>query len=206
MLLSIAYAPPIQFFSKLLTGAVYIEAHEHFIKQTYRNRCHILSPDGVIPLVIPVEQGASHQCPIREVRLSDHDHWRSRHWQALKSYYSTSPFYEYYAPDLEPLYRESFCFLFDFNWALLNRLIELMHLKVDLRLTTEYQEKDAQDFRTIIRPKQSPVDLTFKSEISYYQLFGQQEKNSFYPNLSIYDLLFNMGPESVDVLRRTLVS
>ena len=95
MILSTAYAPPIQYFAKLASGRVLLEACEHYIKQTYRNRCRILAADGMQELIILVEQGASEQCPIREVLISEHKNRRARLCQTLKSCDGMEPFYEY---------------------------------------------------------------------------------------------------------------
>lgn len=102
-LLSIAYAPPLSYYKLLSLGSCSVEVHETFQKQTFRNRCRILTPQGVEDLVIPIEQGGRQDCPIREVRISSHDHWWTRHLQALKSAYGKSPFLSFTSTILPPL-------------------------------------------------------------------------------------------------------
>lgn len=203
MILSTAYAPPIQYFAKLATGTILLEAHEHYIKQTYRNRCRVLAADGVKDLTIPVEQGASEQCPIREVRISEHNNWRTRHWQTLKSCYGMAPYYEYYAPDLEPFYRKRYTFLYDFNRELIECIAGLMHMEIAIEETTAYQENPPEDFRLSIRPKRAPLDPSFNPQIPYYQVFKGEDNTDFTPNLSVYDLLFNEGPLAPILLKKS---
>ncbi len=205
MILSTAYAPPIQYFAKLAMGGVHLESHEHYIKQTYRNRCHILASDGVKELIIPVEKGASEQCPIREVRISSHNSWRSRHWQALKSCYGMSAFYDYYAPDIEFIYRKKQTFLYDFNRELIETIASLMHLPICIKETSSYNKELPEDFRLAIHPKKPLEDPYFRAKTSYYQVFGYPNRGDFYPNLSIYDLLFNEGPLSPTLLRKSII-
>ena len=113
-----------------------MEVHETYQKQTFRNRCRILTPQGVEDLVIPIEQGARQDCPIREVRISSHDHWWTRHLQALKSAYGKSPFFEFYIDDIASLYeRGRHSFLFDFNWELMELLARLIHLPLSVELS-----------------------------------------------------------------------
>lgn len=198
-LLSIAYAPPISYFKLLSQGTCLVEACETFQKQTYRNRCRILTPNGIEDLVIPVEQGASSGCPIQEVKISQHDHWWTRHLQALQSAYGKTPFYEFYIDDIAPFYEEQ-CYhsLFDFNLALTKLLARLMHLPIEVILTSDYQHSYPQtrDYRESIHPKRD--DARFFTSAPYYHRFPHVDTTS--SGVSIYDLLFNMGPESVLVL------
>ncbi len=202
MIVSTAYAPPVQYFCKLLSSDVYLEAHDFFIKQTYRNRCRVLASNGIVELVIPVQQGASEQCSIRDVRISDHDNWRVRHWQTLQSCYGLSPYFEYYADDILPFYERHYTFLFDFNYELIQCIAYLMHLPIEIQQTTLYEKCYEKDFRNVIRPKKEVIDPSF-SPICYHQTLAP--KGIFHPNLSIYDLLFNKGPEGIFVLKRSIV-
>ena len=212
MLLSTAYLPPIQWFTKLLgteqgsNGAcVYVEALESYIKQTYRNRCVIDSPAGPLALTIPVEKPDNGSRLIRDLRISEHGNWRHQHWQALSSSYFNSPFFEYYQDDFHPFYEKRYDFLMDFNEALIEKCCELIDMQPMLQRTTSYQEKtdvssdEFEDFRDVISPKKDlSLDTSF-SPTPYYQVFSA--KHGFLPNLSIVDLIFNMGPESIFVLQ-----
>lgn len=210
ILLSTAYAPPVQYLSKLYAcqGGVLVEACESFVKQSYRSRTLICGARGVEVLSLPIERGAGHRCPIRDVRLSNHSDWVHLHTQALRTAYGTSPFFEYYWDDIEPIYRRGYTYLWDLNWDLLHLLADLMDIPCSPRATTDFlppleQNKNQvlEDWRYGLRPKQPAEDTSFVPT-PYYQPWA--DRLGFVPNLSGFDLLFNMGPESVLVLRDSL--
>ena len=113
-----------------------------------------------------------------------------------------SPFFEYYADDFAPFYERKYDFLIDFNEALQQLVCQLLDIETQVILTDHYEPEVPHDFREAIRPKHTIEDPTFRPE-PYYQVF--QEKFGFLPNLSIVDLLFNMGPEGLLTLRRSIV-
>ena len=205
-LLSTTYFGPIQWYQKLYRyDQVLIEQHESFPKQTYRNRCLIATTQGMQALTVPVEHRSMDngqwtmddgQCTIKDVRLSDHGNWRHLHWQALQSAYGDSPFFEYYADELRPFFEPQWEYLLDFNEAIRAKMCELIDIQPHVAYTTEYQPETSnfKDFRTAINPKHPAEDPDFQPR-RYYQVYEQ--KHGFLPNLSILDLLFNMGPESI---------
>lgn len=206
LLLSTAYLAPIQYYAHLYASTEAIEDRgEHYIKQTYRNRCYIATPTGAQPLTLPiVRNGAAHSA-VRDIKLSDHGNWQHLHWTALTSAYESSPFFEYYADDFRPLYEQPFTFLVDFNEALRNTVLTLLDLDKEIKSSNEYVTPTAEmtDLRTIISPKVDiQTDAVFHS-VPYYQVF--KERTGFVPNLSIVDLLFNMGPESRLVLKQSIL-
>lgn len=202
-ILSVAYAPPISYFAYLFRGNCQIEAHENYHKQSYRNRCIIASPQGRLPLTIPVVSGASSQCPIREVRIALHDDWQHKHWQALSTSYGNTPFFEYYAPDLERFYRKPLVspYLFDYLSDYLSTLAELLHMDKAWQYTSDFANpEDDNNLCHKLQPKSRWQDPHFVPH-KYYQ--SMSLGRDFVPNLSILDLLFNMGPESLILLQRS---
>ena len=201
-LLSTTYFGPVQWYQKLYRAdEAWIEQHEHFIKQTYRNRCIIATTQGTQALTVPVERdmlksqisNLKSQI-IRDIRISDHGNWRHLHWNALQSAYGESPFFEYYEDDLHPFFEKRWTFLFDFNEAIREKLCELLDITPVVRFTEQYVGNHAADFREAINPKHPAPDPDFHPR-RYYQVY--EAKHGFLPNLSILDLLFNMGPEAV---------
>ena len=196
-LLTTAYFGPVQWYQKLCRyGMVWIERHDSFVKQTYRNRCVIAATHGTQALTIPVvhDPGAT---LTRDIRISDHGNWRHLHWRALCSAYGESPFFEFYADDLAPFFERRWEFLFDFNEAIMHKMCELLDIHPDVRFTSAYGDTGgmaADDFREVIRPKHPLPDPGF-SPRPYYQVFAQC--HGFQPNLSILDLLMNEGNESI---------
>ena len=197
-LLSSAYCAPIQWFQKLNRyDAVVIEQHDNFLKQTFRNRCVIATANGTQTLTIPVEKSDGDKCLMRDIRISDHGNWRRLHWNALATAYGDSPFFDYYVDDLRPFYEQRFAFLLDFNMQMTAKLCELLDITPNISLSEEYVkdvESSVDDFREVIRPKHPMPDADFIPK-PYYQVYAQ--RHGFIPNLSILDLLFNMGNEAV---------
>ena len=204
--LSSAYLAPVEYYTKLLAyGQVYIEQHDHYTKQTYRNRCTIGAPDGALALSIPTVKPDTLKCPMRDIRISDHGNWRHLHWNAIESAYNHTPFFEYYKDDFRPFYEKRYEFLADFNEELCHLICSLIDIQPVMKRTSEYKTEFAPgetDFRERIHPKKDfrLEDPDFSPQ-PYYQVF--QERHGFLPNLSIIDLLFNMGPESLLVLQQS---
>ena len=203
VLLSSTYFGPVQWYQKLNRYDVcYIESHDNYVKQTYRNRCNIAMTNGVQVLSIPVEKYDSLKCPMRDIRISDHANWRHLHWNALQSAYGESPFFEYYADDLHPFFPKKWTFLYDFNLEITMKMCQLLDIEPNIRETTTYLNADdlplqmpqITDLRDAIRPKHPLPDDTFTPK-PYYQVYAR--KHGFIPNLSILDLLMNEGNEAV---------
>ena len=201
-----AYLAPVSYYAQLYaaTEGARIEQWEHYVKQTYRNRCIIATAQGPLPLTIPTESNGGEKCLMRDVRISDHGNWRHLHWNALESAYRQSPFFEYYADDFRPFYEKKYDFLLDFNEQLRELVCNLIGFSPRVELSTEYQHEvpaGGTDLRTLIHPKRPCTEaLPGYTPRPYYQVF--KERHGFLPDLSIVDLLFNMGPESLLVLSK----
>ena len=202
-LLQTTYFGPIQWYQKLYRyDHCIIEQYDSFQKQTYRNRCVIATANGVQALTVPVEHTnlsplTSHLSPlVKDLRISDHNQWRRVHWNALQSAYSESPFFEYYADDLHPFFEQKYDYLLGFNEAIRQKVCELLDIHPDVSYTSDFrhQTSDITDYRDVINAKHPLPDADFTPK-AYWQVF--QHKYGFLPNLSILDLLFNMGPESI---------
>ena len=226
VLLSTTYFGPIQWYQKLYRAECdQIEQWESFQKQTYRNRCLIATTQGVQALTVPIERLSTVNY-IKDIRISDHGNWRHLHWNALQSAYGESPFFEYYQDDIRPFYEKRWDYLLDFNEAIRVKMCELIDIqprvnyskswsvecgvwsedtqRVDSAVTSASESNltphstlhtsQSVDYRSAIRPKNPEADPDFESR-PYYQVW--QQKNGFLANLSILDLLFNMGNESI---------
>ncbi len=198
-ILSSAYFAPVQWFQKINTyQRCLIEHCDTYIKQTYRNRCIIATEAGRQSLTVPIEHGAR---SMRDIRISDHGNWRHLQWNALVSAYGESPFFEFYADDIHPFFERRWDFLFDFNMEITMKMCELLDIKPNIELTTDYvkdyistPEDMVHDFREAINSKHPDKDSDFNPK-PYYQVYAR--KNGFQPNLSILDLLFNEGNEAI---------
>lgn len=194
MLLSTAYLPSIHYFKKIVSAEkVFIEKYEHFVKQSYRNRCHILGANGVQVLSVPLVN-THKKILISEKKIAYKQNWQRQHWRSIESAYRNSPFFIYYADELKVFYENKFEFLFEYNTQLLRTLLLLLKLNKEIHFTENFEEEVKDDLRDIISIKeQDTLDL-----IPYTQVFSN--KHGFQANLSIIDLLFNKGPESVELI------
>ncbi|MBQ8154413.1 MAG: WbqC family protein [Prevotella sp.] len=204
-LLQTTYFGPVQWYQKLARyDHCLIEQYDSYQKQTYRNRCVIATANGLQALTVPVEhankQPTANSQLIKDLRISDHNQWRRVHWNALQSAYSESPFFEYYADDIRPFFEQRYDYLIDFNEAIRQKMCELIDIYPKVDYTTEYlptlntQHSTQHDFREVIHAKHPLPDTDFQPR-PYWQVF--QHRYGFQSNLSILDLLFCMGPESI---------
>lgn len=205
IILSSAYLAPVEYYTKLYAyDKIYVERFDHYMKQTYRNRCVIASASGSLALTIPTEKSEDLKCLMKDVRISDHGNWRHVHWNAFVAGYKHSPFFDYYADEFHAFFERKYEFLYDFNMELCRWICEQIDLQPCMMPTDDYdaEPENIEDFRERIHPKKpyAEYDPQFVPQ-PYYQVFDAQ--NGFIPNLSIVDLLFNMGPESLIVLRES---
>lgn len=205
VLLELHYLPCLEYFACLMHyDKIQLEAHEHFTRQTYRNRCYVLTANKVDVLTVPV-QTARNRIPVRDIRIDYNQAWIRRHWGCLCSAYGKSPFFEYYAPDLEAVYLKKIPHLFDLSSDLLTLCLSWLGIKKDIGYTLSYHtgvDSTQFDARSLINDKNIGNSYNFYKAVPYHQTFG----NDFVPNLSILDLLFNKGPESRQILRMSAVS
>lgn len=190
ILLSTAYIPNIQYFSKLLgPEQVTIEAHEHYQKQSYRNRCQVLGSQGVLSLTVPVIW--DNRTLIGDVVIDNTEPWQRTHLRTIATVYAGSPYWEHLSGVVMPLLESRHKFLFDHNMAITAGLLDILGRDPEINLTESYQKEPlkGQDFRNSISPKarlQQP-DKEFIAPV-YYQVFS--ENQPFHPNLSILDMMF----------------
>ena len=192
-LLQTTYFGPVQWYQKLYRfDHCLIEQHDSYQKQTFRNRCVIATANGPQALTVPVEHNDAQM--VKDLRISDHNQWRRVHWNALQSAYNESPFFEYYADDIRPFFERKYAFLVDFNEEIRQKICELTDIQPRVDYTAIYQPMHDHDFRDVIHAKRPLPDADFLPR-PYWQVF--QHRYGFQPNLSILDLLFCMGPETV---------
>jgi hypothetical protein len=195
--LPLTYLGNILYYAHLIQGGCTIDIHSHYIKQTYTNRCSILTANGIQDLTIPILK-PKEKTPIKEIQISTHDNWQQLHWRTIQSAYNSSPFFEYFCDDYTHFYEKKYNFLIDFNLEIQQKTLELLNFtKIDFSLSDCYNEIsnfNTKDLREVINPKKFNVSLYDEFNNPYYQIFDS--KFGFTPNLSIIDLLFNMGNES----------
>jgi len=203
LIIDLHYLPNLDFITGFLKfDRVWLEAHEHYQKQSYRNRCYIVTAHQVDALAVPVQQGTHHHS-IRDVRIDNSQPWAIRHWRSLQAAYGKAPFFEYYAPEFEPVYHREWKFLFDLNKELLTICLKLLTIRTPVNLTNCYVKSPdvgVFDARSVLNSRNRQGSPLFCSPVPYQQNFGPD----FVPNMSVIDLLFCQGPASLDVLKAGL--
>jgi hypothetical protein len=193
ILVSTAYLPPVEYFS-LIAGndEVLVEREENYLKQSYRNRCYILSSHGPQLLSVPVLLGSLHKTPVKDIRIDYSKRWQQVHLGALTAAYNSSPYFQYYFESIETIISRKIDFLLDLNMELTEKIVELLKIKVRITYTSDFMPvtQDNHDFRYSLSPKK---ESQFRVR-EYLQVFG--DNNKFVHGLSIVDLIFNMGPEA----------
>ncbi|MDQ3110496.1 MAG: WbqC family protein [Bacteroidota bacterium] len=195
------YLAPVQWYSKLFqTDEITIEQHEHYVKQTWRNRARIIGANGIQDLIIPVH--ARNHMAMHEVEINYEEDWQRQHWQSIRSAYGNAPFFEYYADYFSPFYeKKNWIKLVDYNAELVQLTLKLLKLQKKIVFTEEYlkSSEGTIDFRSLISPKTDvKEDVSFKPQ-RYVQVF--EERHGFIPTVSILDLLCCEGPASGEILR-----
>ncbi|MGX9986828.1 WbqC family protein [Soonwooa purpurea] len=190
ILLPIFYFPPISWFAEFLKSdiEVTLEQFEHFPKQTYRNRTNIYAANGKLSLIIPVRHFG--KTAMKDMEISYAEDWQKQHWRSIKSAYQASPYFEYYEFKLQKLYEEKTTSLVEFNLKCLKTILDILKLDQDFKLSEEYVVESEIDFRKHFSAKKV-ADKIFPD---YYQSFS--DKGGFIQDLSVLDLICNLGPES----------
>lgn len=193
-ILPAAYLPSISYFAALLRDDCVVDLGEHFIKRSERNRARIMTSDGVMELSAQVVRANRPRQPMRSMQLDYSKRWQHQHWGALTAAYKASPFFDHYAPLLEPFYERAWSSLAEFNLALIEVLCRAVAIPMP-QVSSDYLTASANDLD--LRPKTK--SSAFYTE-PYIQVFA--DRQPFAANLSFVDLLFAEGPNAVAVLRR----
>ncbi len=208
LLIETQYLPPIYSIARMIYhGKVLIEQHEHFIKSTYRNRCYIATPNGRQRMSLPLANGKGQRRVMEKVQIAYSEQWQKIHWDTICYAYRSSPYFEYYEDHFEPFYQQHYPNLIDFNTQLLALILQLIGAEIVLEKTSSFQKKyddtDILDFRSVVHPKkeQEKQDSLFTPPV-YHQVF--EEKIGFLPHLSIIDLLFAEGPQTLGILKAAM--
>lgn len=217
LLLETAFMPPVSYFAaiaedftlsygrvvSLVPARLRLEACENYQKQSYRNRCRIYAAGGVESLTLPVvHEGGTSSLPIREIRVDWSRDWLPRMERAIVSAYESSPYFEYYRDSLFDILESRPEKLFDLNIRLIHYFLGKIGISADIDFTTEYERPgetapDIRDLRGLIHPKRPSI---LKTEKPYWQVFAA--KYGFKSDLSVMDLLFNEGPDSISYLKK----
>ncbi|AXG70343.1 WbqC-like protein family protein [Kordia sp. SMS9] len=179
------------------------EMEDNFQKQTYRNRTYIYGANGKLMLNVPVRHSKKDKNQkYKDIQIANETAWQRLHWRSLESAYRTSPYFEYYEDELQPLFEKRYTYLMDLNFDTIQMINDCLQLDIETSQTKEYQSivtADLQDFRKLVNVKKEP-DYGFDT---YTQVFDS--KFGFLSNVSILDLLFNEGTNALTYLEQQTI-
>ena len=199
--LPIFYLPPVSWFAEFLKeeNEILLEQHENFPKQTYRSRCNIYGANGKLALILPIHHNGKRA--MKDLELSYAEDWQKLHWKSIKIAYQSSPYFEYYEDKLKQIFSVQPTSLIEFNLNALKIILQILKVEKDFSLTTEFEKApDAVDLRErFSAKKESEYHLP-----EYYQTFS--DKLGFIKDLSILDVVCNIGPESATYIKKVTQS
>jgi hypothetical protein len=198
VLLHPTYLPSIAHFIAIANATeVIFESQGSFQKQTYRNRAYIYGANGKLTLNIPVKHTQKNRQDYKDVKIANHEKWQDQHWKSIQSAYRTSPFFEFYEDDFRPLFNSGKDNLFEFNMECIEVICNCIDLEIEYNFTSSFDKDpiNIKDLRHLVEAKKEAPLLIG----NYFQVFS--EKHGFLPNLSIIDLLFNEGPNTLNYLQ-----
>jgi hypothetical protein len=194
VLLSTAYLPNVQYLSSVIHhDHVVIEKHENFVKQTFRNRCDIVTANGTLSLSIPLVKQADKEL-IFNKKISYAEDWQKQHWRTIVSAYKNSPYFEFFEDEFRPFYETQFEYLLDYNTQLLNVILNILRVKKQIDFSTDFELNPLKiaDRRGLSEIKNNSILLN-----PYYQVFA--DKFGFISNMSCLDALFNIGLRTLEL-------
>ena len=190
------FSPISQYQALLNSNSITFEVEDNYQKQTYRNRCYIYGANGKQLLNIPVTIPKSSKKTKSKDILVENANWQKQHYKSLEAAYNHSPFFEFYKDDLRKIFSKKYTYLLDVNLDSFNFIMDALDLFKEYTLSKKYEETKLNDFRNLADSKKK-VEI---SSIPYIQMFDQ--KFGFLKNLSILDLLFMEGPNSINFLEK----
>lgn len=191
------YFPNVAHFVAMVHAKnIVFEVDDNFLKQTYRNRTYVYGANGKLTLNVPVIHSQKDRQKYRDVKIFNEEKWQLNHWKSLLSAYRTSPFFEYYEDELQPLFNNKVEFILDFNLKCFEVICDCLQLDLNITKSVSFEKivHDKTDFRHLVNAKkEQPQEFN-----TYTQVFSN--KHGFIGNLSILDLLFNEGPNALTYL------
>ena len=191
-----AYLPSIEYVSLFLKAEdASIELFETYQKQSCRTRTNVMTANGIQTLTIPVIKTNGNHTLTKDIEISYKESWQQIHLRCLESAYRKSAYFDYYFPYFEKIYKQKFNTLIELNDFSLKTILKILKAKKEYSYTTDFEKiTNEDDYRISLSKGTNKIEMK-----PYYQVFA--DRHGFIPNLSIVDLLFNEGPNSINNLQ-----
>ena len=193
IILPTSYCPSILYFKYLTSYQyAYIEAYEYYKRHSMRNRARILGVNGKILLTVPIVRKSYSKTRIKNIKIANNK-WQKKHINSIKSAYGSSPFFIHYFDGIEKIINNHYTFLMDLNTEMVNFFLEIMKISLNIKYSNKYIKQYSSEF--IDQRDQMSCELKYNFN-DYHQVFN----NNFTPNMSILDLIFNLGPNAKEYI------
>lgn len=204
LLIELHYLPSVAYFAALdKHEEIVIEKHENYVKQSYRNRCQIVTSQGLRDLIVPT-LAVHGKIPITEVRIDYSQKWLNNHWRSIQSSYGKAPFFEHYKDELHDALYERQVFLYDLNLSLLSMCLRWLRKSIRVNESLTYEkslDRKISDARSLISVKNKVIAHHFYNPVTYTQVFG----SAFVEDASIIDLIFCVGPDAAGIVKASSI-
>ena len=201
-LFSTAYFPPVSYVAALLqSNSIVVEQYETFPKQTYRNRTVIATANGLLALTVPVVRTNGNHTYTKDMAICYNENWALKHWMAIESAYNSSPYFLYYKDEVEVILNKQHATLIELNMDILAFVVKKLKVKKEVILSDDYISQIGEgtiDYRNHFSPKNKEL----LSLPEYDQVF--EDRYGFQSDISILDLIFNLGPDSLGYLKEVM--
>jgi hypothetical protein len=191
------FSPISQYGVMVQAEKIEFEVADNFQKQTYRNRCYIYGANGKQLLTVPIRHSKCEtKQKTKDIKIETGAYWQKQHFKSLKTAYNCSPFFEFYEDDLIPIFEKKYQYLHDLNFDTFEFVNQALELGLNYETTKAYKFDQRNDYRVLSEVKHHLVD----AQVDYHQLF--ESKHGFIKNLSVLDLIFMEGPNSISFLKK----
>ena len=183
-------------------GKVMWEVCDTFQKQTYRNRTFIVTDKGKLILSIPIKHNPGKRQFTREVISDPSESWNDLHWKSIVTAYRSSPFFEFYESDLQPLFSSGSVELIKHTTKTHEFLCHSLGILPPIKTNSSYQkvytDSEILHLRRLVSAKEPNPDIIHP----YPQVFDNIQP--FISGASVLDLLFNTGPKETKAYLKQL--
>ena len=194
-ILPLTYWGSVEHFANLLQAGekAVIDLGENYVKRSERNRTEIVTPTGGMVLSVPLIKANRPRTPMQDICIDKSKRWQHQHWVAILSAYRSSPYYDYIADRIAPIYEREWRYLVDLNREILQAEFDILGIEPKHHFSEIY-----------IEPSEAAIDLRDKKREStfcspqYFQMF--MDRTPFVENASMLDLLMCEGREATALL------